>query len=47
MACSGTIVRDTLDVGESDHRSLHAHNLIDQFRLGENSVEKVFYGKFT
>ena len=33
MTCSGTIVRDTLDVGESDHRSLHAHNLIDPFRL--------------
>jgi len=28
-------------------RCLHTHNLIDQFRLGENSVEKVFYGKFT
>jgi len=46
MTCSGTIVRDTLGIGESDHWSLHTHNLIDQFRLGENSVEKVFYGKF-
>ena len=46
MTYSRTIVCDTLDIGESDHWSLHAHNLFDQFRLDENSVEKVFYGKF-
>jgi len=46
MTCGGSIVCNTLGIAECDHRSLHGHNLINQFRLGENSVEKVFCGSF-
>ena len=46
MTYSGTIVRNTLGIGESNHRSLHAHDLVYLFCLGEDSVEKVFYGSF-
>jgi len=47
MTCGGSIVRKTLGIAECDHRSLHGHNLVYLFCLGEDNVEKVFYGSFT
>jgi len=47
MTCGGSIVRNTLGIAECDHRSQHGHNLVYLFCLGEDSVEKVFYGSFT
>jgi len=46
MTCGGSIVRNTLGIAKCDHRSLHGHNLVYLFCLGEDSVEKVFYGSF-
>jgi len=44
MTCGGSIVRNMLGIAKCDHRSLHGHNLVYLFCLGEDSVEKVFYG---